>query len=538
MLNDMTHGALGLLFAYVLTLIGVAIGQRLRRRSSLRSLPQALLFALAALIVGAVLWAVIHRLDLLGLGKLRGTPLELLGMAFMLLVGLLTGLIGHLVLPQPLGATLHRGTRLVDREPAPAHRPHGRETASALTLAGHPIPSTDETKHFKLLGTTGTGKSTAIRELLRGALARGDRAVIADPDGSYLNAFYDPARGDVILNPFDSRAARWDLLAEIVQLHDADQLARSIIPDYDGTDRSWRHYARIFLTAILRQLHRLEDHDLAKLYWLLCIAPPAELRELLAATPAGPFLGEDNGKFFESVRSITTVHIAALEHIARQETGEPLSVRRWVREGRGVLFLPYRAGEIAVLRYVVSTWMRLALFETMNAPEGDQRLWFIVDELDALGAIDGLKDALARLRKFGGRCVLGFQSIAQVRGTYGDAEAQTLVENCGNTLILRCSASERGGTAEFASRLIGEREIIRPQITVSRPMRLGGSLLAQRTLSREHVVEDAVLASEIEQLPDLTGLLKLASQPEWRRITLSRTASVLDSFSGQDDHAL
>ena len=48
-----------------------------------------------------------------------------------------------------------------------------------------------------------------------------------------------------------------------------------------------------------------------------------------------------------------------------------------------------------------------------------------------------------------------------MRCTYGDAEAQTSVENCGNTAILRCSASERGGTAEFASRLIGKREIIR-----------------------------------------------------------------------------
>ena len=67
----------------------------------------------------------------------------------------------------------------------------------------------------------------------------------------------------------------------------------------------------------------------------------------------------------------------------------------------------------------------------------------VVDELDALGQIDGLKDALARLRKFGGRCVLGFQSIAQVSSTYGKGDAQTLVENCGNTLILRCSASER-----------------------------------------------------------------------------------------------
>ena len=45
--------------------------------------------------------------------------------------------------------------------------------------------------------------------------------------------------------------------------------------------------------------------------------------------------------------------------------------------------------------------------KAMSRPEGDQRLWFVIDELDALGNIDGLKDALARLRKFGGRCVLG-----------------------------------------------------------------------------------------------------------------------------------
>src|SRR5260370_17898418 len=115
---------------------------------------------------------------------------------------------------------------------------------------------------------------------------------------------------------------------------------------------------------------------------------------------------------------------------------------------------------------MMANWMRLAIFEAMNGdPNRDQRLWFVVDELDALGAMEGLKDALARLRKFGGRCVLGFQSIAQVRGTYGDAEAQTIVENCGTTLILRCSASERGGTAEFASRLIGKREVIRRHVT-------------------------------------------------------------------------
>ena len=409
-----------------------------------------------------------------------------------------------------------RGTVIIDvRDQEPATSLPG-----GLTLAGRPVAPIDETKHFKIMGTTGTGKSTAIRELLAGALARGDRAVIADPDGSYARHFYDPARGDVILNPFDPRAARWDLFAEIIEPHDADQLARSLIPDHDGQDRNWRGYARTFLTAVLRQLHRLGQHKLSTLYAVLVTPTEEDLRELLEGTPAAPFVGKDGGKFLHSVRSITTEHLKVVEHLMRQTDGESFSVRKWVREGRGVLFLPYRGKEIASLQTVISTWMRLAIFETMSLEEGDHRLWFVVDELDALGPIDGLKDALARLRKFGGRCVLGFQSIAQVRGTYGDSAAQTIVENCGNTVILRCSASERGGTAEFASRLIGQRETTRQQFSHSHPRKLFGFLHQTRTVTDQVTTESAVLPSEIEQLPDLSGFLKMASQPQWYRINL------------------
>ena len=134
-----------------------------------------------------------------------------------------------------------------------------------------------------------------------------------------------------------------------------------------------------------------------------------------------------------------------------------------------------------------------------------------------LGQIDGLKDALARLRKFGGRCVLGFQSIAQVSSTYGQGDAHTIVENCGNTLILRCSASEGGGTARFASQLIGEREVMRT--TMSRSRRLT-EMLGSVSRSEHFRVEPAVLPSQVEQLPDLAGYLKYASDPNWARVRL------------------
>src|SRR5208337_1266211 len=153
-----------------------------------------------------------------------------------------------------------------------------------------------------------------------------------------------------------------------------------------------------------------------------------------------------------------------------------------------------------------------------KAGPGSKRLWFVIDELDALGPIDGLKDALARLRKFGGRCVLGFQSIAQVSSTYGQGDAHTIVENCGNTLILRCSASEGGGTARFASQLVGDREVMRT--TASRSRRFG-EWVGSKTLSEHVTIEAALLPSQLEQLPDLSGYLKFASDPTWRRVRLS-----------------
>jgi type IV secretory pathway TraG/TraD family ATPase VirD4 len=115
--------------------------------------------------------------------------------------------------------------------------------------------------------------------------------------------------------------------------------------------------------------------------------------------------------------------------------------------------------------------------------------------------------------------VLGLQSIAQASTNYGNGPAQTVIENCGNTLILRCSASEGGGTARYASRLIGERDVLRLARSVSRSS--GVTLGSDRDTeghSEHHATESAVMAAEIEQLPDRTGFLKFASQPAWMRV--------------------
>jgi type IV secretory pathway TraG/TraD family ATPase VirD4 len=265
----------------------------------------------------------------------------------------------------------------------------------------------------------------------------------------------------------------------------------------------------------------------AQLWRLLTAASTEELRPWVAGTPAQPFLAGDNERMFGSIRAVLVSAIAGYEFVHSQRAAG-FSVRRWIREDRhcGCLFLPYKAGQIAALRSMIATWVRLAIFEALSQPEGfDQRLWFVVDELDALGAVDGLKDALARLRKFGGRCVLGFQSVAQVSTTYGHGTAQTLVENCGNTLILRCAGSENGGTSQFASKLIGDREVLRLQTSRGRDRETafsGKGARRSRNVTEQRVIEPAVLASELEQLPDLTGYLKTSSSVAWVKVALNR----------------
>ncbi len=526
MLSALTQGLNGALLTYAAVQTSMAVGLVRSGGAWGKLLPSPLVAAPLTALVGLSMWLAGPAFSFIGAaphGVIRTAVAASLAMA----LGYTGG--ETLAEPEETPKVHQRGTLVAERPadvdaPMPA-RTRRHERLSQVTLAGRPIAVSDETKHFKIIGTTGTGKSTAIGEILEGALARGDRAVIADPDGGYMHRFHDARRGDVVLNPFDERSVKWDLFAEIKTPYDVDQLARSLIPDQEGSDRSWRGYARTFFTAVTRQAREAGVTDVAELYRLLVAADTKELRAMVYGTPAQPFLEEHNGRMFDSIRSVTSSAVGALEYVADQK-GQPFSVRRWVSEERpGVLFMPYKAGQIAGLRSAISGWMRLAVFETMDGPSEatadpagkERRLWFIVDELDALGQIDGLKDALARLRKFGGRCVLGFQSLAQVSSTYGQGDAHTLVENCGNTLILRCSASEGGGTARFASQLIGDREVLRTTVTKSRRLT---EVLGSVSHGQHYSVEAAVLPSQIEQLPDLMGYLKRASEPEWRQVRL------------------
>lgn len=398
---------------------------------------------------------------------------------------------------------------------------------STVSVAGLYMPPESEMRHFLFLGSTGAGKTAAVRGLLRSVQERSqytkERVLMLDPDGAYLSRFYNPKRGDKILNPFDARAMKWALFKEISEPWDIENIANALVPDPGGESGQWADKARLVVSSALQYLSKIPDAESRDLYEVCCLSTVPELREILSKTSAARFFEEGNEKTLLSILTTVTKALAPFQYVER---GDNFSMSEWIREGKGWLFLPYNDGQIAALQAIYRTWMRVAISATMSLPEADHRLWLVIDEFDALGKIPGLKDALTRIRRFGGRVLLGTQTSALIEELYGKGFGKAITENCLNQFILRCSNSENGGTAKFASDLIGEHHIRRTLNSSSTSSGSGssssGSSSNQGTSfsqTEQEATEAAVSPTDISRLQDLTGYLKFATEPDWQMIS-------------------
>lgn len=190
MWDNLTHGWNGLLLAWLLVAIPLWVSLH-HGKAAIRQWALSPVIALAILFVADICVYILQ-------GALNAGTVMNAAIVFVCFP--LAGYFGGRFLTRAVtsndvhkrGAQFREGTDQQRSVTQPTRRQAGQ-----LTLAGVDVPREDETKHFKLVGSTGTGKSTAIRALIAGALERGDRAIFADPDGGYRPRFYDASRADV-----------------------------------------------------------------------------------------------------------------------------------------------------------------------------------------------------------------------------------------------------------------------------------------------------------------------------------------------------
>ncbi|MGC9059362.1 MAG: type IV secretion system DNA-binding domain-containing protein, partial [Candidatus Aenigmatarchaeota archaeon] len=119
-----------------------------------------------------------------------------------------------------------------------------------LTIGKIPVPRGAETRHFFIIGKSGTGKTRLIYSFIDQLRDRKEKAIIYDFKGDFISCFYDPDL-DLIFNPLDKRTVYWCVLREIETFADVDSISMSLIPASTRDDKFWVDAARDVFSSIL-----------------------------------------------------------------------------------------------------------------------------------------------------------------------------------------------------------------------------------------------------------------------------------------------
>lgn len=372
------------------------------------------------------------------------------------------------------------------------------------TLAGVPYPWRLEQSHAMLIGTTGTGKTVAMRDLLTQVRARGQRAVVFDVTGAFIEAFFDEAT-DTILNPLDARCPMWSIFEDCTEEAELTSAAEALVPhDGGGSEQFWVLAARMLFVEMCLKLIREGRATNRALSEELMTASLAHVHKLMEGTVADPLTAPEAARMAESIRAVFNANAKALKMLPA--TGQPFSVKRWVAGESApgaILFVSARYVDMSVASRLLTVWMDTAMNTLMTLERtSDLRLWFLFDELGALHRLPAIEKGLQTVRNYGGAIVAGVHAYAKLKETYGENMAMTLSSLARTKLFLATADRE---SATWCSDFIGHRQY--------REMEEGYSYGYNNardavSLTPRRQIEPLLLPDQLMNLQRLQGYLK------------------------------
>ena len=402
-----------------------------------------------------------------------------------------------------MGDRVLSGTRVIDEaELAGITAP--LQAGNELAIGAIPLPRRIETRHFAMLGTTGSGKTTALRQMLDGIEARGEPALVYDTSGEFIAHYYRPERGDIILNPFDARCAFWSPFDEISHPADADRIARQLVSDTSSQDDDvWMETSRILVANMLRSLWAEGNCRLEALLEALQVKSKDQLKQWLLHTSSARTFADDADRATGSVLFMLA-KAANLIQFLRVDDGraERFAFRDFIssldaRPGaKPWIFVPRKEDYFEASKPLMACWLECAASAVLGlSPSPNRRIWFILDELADLPKVDNLARLLPEGRKFGAAIVLTFQALGQMRNRYGTNIAEAMLACCNTKLFLQTVDRE---TRAWASQTIGDCEV---ELRSSTDTLSFGADLPRTTLNTQRQFRPAVLESELRLEP-------------------------------------
>ncbi|MGC2112262.1 MAG: type IV secretion system DNA-binding domain-containing protein [Candidatus Korobacteraceae bacterium] len=246
------------------------------------------------------------------------------------------------------------------------------------------IPRGFESSHMMIMGDSGTGKSALLRQVLMQIAERGETAIVYDPALEYTPQFYQPSRGDLVLNPLDARCPFWSPSAEVMHEAEALTLATSLFPDKPRENTFFVEGPRKIFAYLLTLRPTPEE-----LVWWM--SHEDQLDRKLEGTELATFLYRGAGPQRGGVLGALNMVADSLKLLPKEsETKQRWTTEEWAKQRSGWLFLTSIPRFRERLLPLTSLWLDTLVLRLMN--QGDptaRRAWFVLDELASLQRLAG-----------------------------------------------------------------------------------------------------------------------------------------------------
>ena len=383
------------------------------------------------------------------------------------------------------------------------------EKKTSIPIANIKTPVDDETKHFFIVGRTGSGKTQTLKRVVTHLQTIGSKIILYDNKGDYIPTNYNEER-DIIFNPIDQRSTQWTIFNDCTSKMDIEQvICHGMIPGSGGSrDPFWANASREVFRGILYYCYRNRMYSNEKI-WDVLSSGASKIVKILNTIPEGrtgrEMILDSSSKQTQGIMAMLLQYTAILELMATEDGN--FSIRKWLHDPNpGTLFLVNHSKSKDVLKPILTLLLEMASHEVLSMPDDyNRRIYFFLDEFGSLNNMSSIIELLTRARSKGASVWIGTQEIGQIEKVYGKESRQSIVNGCASKLILSIAEPE---TAKYFSDAIGQTEVLES----SESMSMGPSDVRDGlTFTRSSKTKPLVLPSVFQQFPDMEGILKLSN---------------------------
>lgn len=340
-----------------------------------------------------------------------------------------------------------------------------------LNLAGFRLPYSIAQTGIMIAGTAGSGKSRLIVEYVESVLKRirpgtGERMILFDPKNEFVSLIYSLAHPQIpiyLLNPFDQRATRWNVAADITDNATAQTLATTFLPDRPNdvngffTSNGRALIRDLIWAGIVCAPFRWTLRQIAGLIRNETVASVVLKQLPQTVTMGNKISGNDTG------RDIVSTAFAALEPFAAataaMDRSESTVSIREILDSECIVILGWDDAIAPALSSIYGLFLDLFINNALTNQDSNRRTFLIIDELRQLPKSCGM--ALNRAA-FRGRSsaicpLVAFQDWNSLLEVYGQAGANELAGNFQTKVFLRQGSEE---AAQWAASCLGKPEAL------------------------------------------------------------------------------